>query len=1076
MRHFLLVIGFYCTSLLSQDSNIVFDRISVDEGLSHRTVYEVIQDHTGIMWFATEGGLNRFDGYRVKVYLNDPGNRNSLSYINVSSIVEDTLGRIWIATWGGGLDCFDPRTESYTHYRHDPKNPNSISDNRVQTLYVDHVGQVWAGCFVGLNRLSFEGNDTKIQTYRHRMGDSTSLLHDRIWAIQQDGASQVWVATEAGLNRLDVSSGKFFSPSADKVASNQRARALSRDRHGNLWAGLQRGLAYLDFKENYLYSRNISPLAGTSIVNRILETNDGDVWVGTQDNGIFVFDQETQTSRHIVAGTNANRNKWELSSNDIRDFMEDRSHNLWVATRNGGICKTDLKPKKFKTLAEFSNTGVNALFQVASGDILIGTDGGGVSVVDKKTNASKFRILSQKAQVITNPVFDRIRALVQDGNGRVWIGTYGGGILLYDLDSRKYVGEYLSPAKDGKVPRLSVINFVNSFLREENKMWVGTNGGLFVFDMSLGTWDRYGVSNSPDSLQNPVITSFIRDSEKQLWLGTWGGGLVKVDENGWRLKFQSFYHNPMDSLTISNDEVHYIFESADHSFWIGTNGGLNKMDRATGRFSRFYMSDGLPHNTIQCIKEDSRGRLWMSTIKGICVVDPQNLIARKPSSVRWFDAVDGVQGNEFNRGTGIRDASGEFWFGGLSGVNRFFPDDIRDNPFAPPVVVTEYRKYKGNTEISAPIHGEIQLSPDDVFLGLEFSALDYTYTAKNQYAYRLEGFDQDWIYCGTRHFASYTNLEGGSYTFHVKAANADGVWNNEGTTVKIHVTPSFWKTAWFRIVFLALVILTLVVAYQLRLRASAKYEHELEALISERTRQLEEKNKELGKLNENKNEYLGIVAHDLRNPLTTIAGYADVMISDLEHEHFDAKENLRDLKKISIKAHQMQHFITEILDISSIESGKVILEKQKDDLLALIHQCEALHRKTALQKNINLLIEAKPLPEIEMDVMKISAVVDNLLTNAIKFTHADGWVRVYFESNDREIITHVEDTGQGLSEHDMQTVFSSFNKLSARPTAGESSTGLGLAIVKKIVEMHGGKVWVNSQKDKGSTFSFSLPI
>jgi len=1244
----LLVFLFFPWTLIAQSEPLTFERISIEQGLSHRTVYGITQDRYGFMWFATEGGLNKFDGYNFTVYQTDPRDSQSLAYININSVLEDSAGYLWVSTWGGGLDRFDPATEIFTHHQFIPGRPNSLSDNRVQTLYIDSRGILWAGTLGGLDRLIQGPNgEEQFVSYKNDPQKDGSISNSRIWAVCEDGEKNLWIGTDDGLNRLDQDKGTFtrFYHREDDPTSipHSRIRRLFKDETGNLWIGTQEGgLTIYDIK-THSFNRFL-PNTNWGVINRIYQDHQGDMWIGTLDNGLFRVHLPTLLVENYRNNPLLGNS---LSHDDVRCFFEDQSHCFWIGTRYGGINKLDLKPKKFNYFTHdiLNPNGLNysqvfSFLEDEQGRIWIGTDGGGLNLFDRSSHSFK-HFVNTEPQDPLNPVYNRIRAMTMDRSGIIWLGTQGGGtqgggIVLFDPRSGKYVGHVLHP-KDH--PTQTQISFIAP--DASGNMWVGTDGGLSIIsgDRSMITYKA--DSKDSTTIGHNIVFSFLRDKTGTEWIGTRGGGLNKVIRSNGdlsNLKFKRYHHNPRDAQSVSNDEIYCLFEGSDGLIWIGTNGGLNSFDPRTEKFKRYFTTDGLPHNTIQGILGDDNGVLWLSTLKGISRFDPVH------KEFHNFDISEGLQGSEFNRGAILKTRDGEFYFGGVNGFNSFKPADVKDNPFVPRVAITSIRKFDKPAWSAGPAYlkKEFQLSYLDNYFSFEFAALDFTNPSKNEFAYRLEGFDPDWVYAGTRRIASYTNLEGGEYIFRVKASNNDGKWNEEGTTLRIRITPPFWKTWWFRVIAAIALALVVTVGYRWRVASIEAQNRKLEKEVADRTDALKQKNAQLEKinsmvqtinsevkfgdllnkilqetrfvtgvarasllvyepsaglfyykacsgidlkllenislspqevearyfqnsqkisddifvvkalttrkgqekfdhidapvallvvrmrvedrveavlffdymteesavlaatdilllnnlkghitsaiikarlvdelqlLNTKKNEYLGIVAHDLRSPLTTIIGYVDLLIADLAASLSKNSDLLNDLEKISKVSHHMARFISELLDISAIESGNVRLDLRQEDMRTILVECERLHKRTAEQKNIDLALDLNAaLPKVTIDAEKIASVVDNMLTNAIKYTYPGGRVRIYCEVDKAEVVTHIEDTGQGLSEEDLKTVFVSFRKLSAKPTAGESSTGLGLAIVKKIVELHGGRVWVQSRKGQGSRFSFSLPI
>ena len=1236
-----------------QREDVKFQRISLEQELSHGTVYSILQDRSGFLWIATEGGLNRYDGYEIKTFMHDPMDSNSIANSNVSAILEDRYGFLWLATWGGGLDRYDPATEKFYHYKHDPANPQSISDDRVQTLFEDHAGNIWIGTYSGgLNLFNIEKETFLI--FRHDPSDPTSISHNRVWAVAEDSSKNLWFGTGNGLCKLSASSPqrKFTSyknePGNPNSLSHNFVRSLYVDHTGQLWVGTQNGLNKMDL-ESFQCTRYLNTKIN---INSIYEDKSGFVWIGTLENGLYRHNPKTGA---FVQFTNEAFNTNSLSHNDVRVIYADRTDNLWIGTRGGGLNKLDLKPGKFKLIcndpADANSLNDNRVWAIyeeekADGNILwISTDKG----------LDRYEIKRDRFTHYVNDPADPnsisvnfIRGIYQDKNGMIWVGTSGGG--LNQLDPK--TGRFKRFLNDPKNPASISDNRVRAIRGDDDGiLWLGTYAGLNRLDPKTGLFKSFQYdAHDPESLSNNEIRTIDEDKDGNLWIGTYGGGLDKFNKK--TQKFVRFLHDEKDKNSLSgNDIISVVADPDGHTLWIGTQGsGLNRFDISTEKNVCFTTADGLANDVVQGILIDAKENLWISTNKGLSKFNihaPHSAVHGDEfeswSSFRNYDVHDGLQSNIFGPGAYYQNSKGRMYFGGIGGITYFDPEQVKDNPFSPAVVVTRFRKFDKTVHFDRAIQdiSTIELSYQDNFFSFEFSSLDFTMPEKNQYQYRLEGFDADWIYAGNRRFATYTNVNPGTYVFKVSGSNNDNIWCKEPMSIKIVIIPPFWRTWWFGMLSVILIGILVYTGYHLRILNVEQQKLVLEKEVAERTAQLKRSKDELEKINEivksinsefnfvdllqsilerstqikdveravalifdkhervfryvacagwdlkalqqvtltkqeaetryvsgseviaediyvvrdvmhqagsdkmahmelpkcmlimkiqiegtvegylvfdnmtdeeafkeenfgilislkehfisafiktrlledlkmlndKKNEFLGIAAHDLRNPLGTINGYLKIMLEDLENKAFDPEESKGDLKSMIKASEHMNRLIAELLDISAIESGKVHLSLQKINLMEILVEREKFHQRSALQKDISLIFN-KDMGRIEIsaDWARISEVLDNLISNAIKYTFPGGKVSVACIQESGSIVVHVEDTGQGFSQEDLRNVFVSFKKLSARPTGGETSTGLGLAIVKKVVEMHGGRVWVESEKGKGSTFSFSLPL
>ncbi|HNO10423.1 MAG TPA: ATP-binding protein [bacterium] len=620
------------------------------------------------------------------------------------------------------------------------------------------------------------------------------------------------------------------------------------------------------------------------------------------------------------------------------------------------------------------------------------------------------------------------------------------------------------------VDNRSVRNMMRS-KRNPNQVWVGLSDGLALCRIDKEQWVRVEEHRTIKEEVRTIAESLNGD----LWLGTRFKGVIHLKREGDSLNWPVTRYDRANGLPIGEM---YMYE-VDGRPLVGTTSGLFRYDVDHNHFVRETLFGPLLSDSATVVHhflQHPQFGLWMTAQVG-----ERFEILHAASSSR---AISYTVRNPFLRISDFRvnipypESGNIIWFGGADGLIRY-DGNIQyawDSQFyaliRKAVVMNDQRQ---NIPILSDTSQHVMLAHYDNNIRFEFSASSYERDGSNQFQYYLEGFDPGWSEWSTEFRKDYTNLPDGVFRFRVRARNLYEQVSVEDQ-LRFVIRSPWFKSWWAFGFYTALVFLCIYVIIHYRERRLVLANDNLERIIQQRTAELKQKNVELENLNEKKNEYLGIVAHDLRSPLTTIMGYIDLLIADAETDTFKPKEAVKDLVRISRISHQMSHFIRELLDISAIESGKIRLEVLPDNLGTIIRDAEPLHRRAANQKNIAMDYEYDPtLPDTLMDREKIKSVVDNLINNAIKYTYPGGKVRVYHEVRDQDVVTHVEDTGQGLSDEDKQTVFMSFKRLSAKPTAGESSTGLGLAIVKKIIEIHNGQTLVRSNKGQGSTFSFSLP-
>lgn len=814
--------------LSAQPHDLEFERISLEQGLSQSVVTCILQDRKGFLWFGTMDGLNKYDGYGFTVYKHDAQDANTISDNSITAIYEDRFGMLWIGT-SNGLDGFDRMTERFAHYQHDPAKPHSLSHNTITAICEDRTnGENWL--WVGTLGGGLDLLDRKTRQFFHYNRDPdnpNSLSNDQVRAIHSDNSGAIWVGTSSGLNKLvlDKSDGQIQpaaqftrfknNPNDPNSLSHNLIWSIYEDRAGNLWlttfgGGLNKlvlsedegsGRASGQFKHYKNDPKNPNSLSHNTTRPICEDPLRGTLWIGTSA-GLDEFDPKTERFKHHQ---NDPANPNSLSNDDVWSVYEDKSGTLWVGTYGGGVNKFSEAKEKFSHYkndpTNFNSLGHNmvmSIYEDHTGTLWVGTGGGGLYQYDaEKEHFIRYRHDPANPRSLSN---DGVAAIYEDRAGKLWVGT-GEGLHQFDRATKQFVRYQHNPTDPQS---LSAIGVSAIFEDHAGTLWIGTGaGGLNRFDPDSplknnngksGQFLRYQHdSKNASSLSDNMVFAIFEDPANELWIGT-AGGLNKFDRTNNR--FIRYQHDPANPHSLCNNRVFSIFADSDSVLWVGTwGGGLDKFDKTTETFTHFTEKDGLPNGVIYGILGDAVGNLWLSTNNGLSKLDPRT------KTFRNYDVDDGLQSNEFNQGASFKSPAprDEMFFGGINGFNRFHPERINDNPRPPPIVLTAFMKFDKLVKLDTSITEitRLKLSYQDNFFSFAFAALDYTNPAKNQYAYKLEGFDEEWIYCGTRRYASYTNLDGGKYIFRVKGANSDGIWNEDGIAMQIIVAPPFWKTWWF---------------------------------------------------------------------------------------------------------------------------------------------------------------------------------------------------------------------------------------------------------------------------------------
>ena len=778
-----------------------FQNISIEDGLSQNTISCILQDQGHFMWFGSEEGLNRYDGIRVKVYRHEQGVGNSLSHDRVSCLLEDPDGSLWIGTLGGGLDRLDAARENFSHFRHIAGDAGSLSNDSVHAILSGGDGSLWVGTDDGLNR------------FDRRTGKFTRILHSQgrpgldgacaVLCLHRDKAGMLWAGTRDGLHRYDPASGRCTALSGSRAAAagapseRDQINRIFEDEAGNMWLGTEAGLVRFDKRDDSFQFKAAAatplPHLYHSRIMDILRDDKGGVWVASEA-GVYFFPRPGMLAAYFRAGAFPRR---MLKDCFVVSLYQDPEGILWAGTFSG-IFKYDLRTRQFSLSGpEYSEKEKEEFrFPVASvcsdrrDRVWIGTYKNGLFGVNRNVNETKtFLSLpgdprSLKEQIVSVLTIDRRQTL--------WIGT-NYGLHAYDLARDSFTGYYHSGKNGGG---LSHDNVTAIFEDRSGQLWIGTDDGLNLLDRDRGVFTvlRNDLSQAP-AIGRDKIYVIMQDASGVLWLGTYGAGLVRFDPA--RKKFvRDYHHSENDIASLGSDKVYCLLEDKRGRFWIGTNsGGLSLFDRANGSFTCFTTKDGMPNNSVMGIVEDPQGFLWLSTNRGLSRFDPQR------RTFRNFTARDGLQGNEFLPMSFCKSAENEIFFGGPNGLTSFLPAAIQDNPHVPPVVITGIEIFNRGQSISGDFSrmGTLKLGPKDRSVSFAFAALSYSDPGRNQYAYKIEGLNDNWIQIGNRHEVMVSNLRPGSYVFRVKGSNNHGVWNEQGAALAITMRPPWWQSWWFRL-------------------------------------------------------------------------------------------------------------------------------------------------------------------------------------------------------------------------------------------------------------------------------------
>ena len=1043
-----------------------FEHLTIKDGLSQNAVYAILQDRQGFMWFGTADGLNRFDGYEFKLFRHDPQDPTTLSdnfiytlyegdngsiwvgtrggglnrydrqherftrfdlgHNYVTSIQEDIGGILWVGTRGGGLSKLEPESNQLVHFRYEANNPGSLSDDNVLSVFEDHQGTLWVGTQNGLNR--FDPFSKSFKRYFHQNDDPRSLSNNKINTIFQDNQGTLWIGTEQGLNRFDSRTELFTRYQHQKgdllSLSHNEVWTIGQGDSGMLWVGTYGG--GLDLFEpdqgrfsNYQYNSSDFDSISHGVILSLLQDSNGLLWVGTHGGGV---DKVNTSQRHFGHVKHDASQQHSLSHNDVKSIFQDRYGAVWVGTRGGGLNKSNHKNEGFEHFRHIptdphsiSSDTVWSIVQGASGPLWLATDAG-LNRFDGLTG--RFKHYRHDTTDPDSVSHDEIQILYLDTKQTLWLGTWGGGL---------------------------------------NRFWAPYH-----------KFEHFGYqADDPTSLSDDFVTALFEDSDNQLWVGT-TSGLNKFDEVSGR--FVRYRHADDQPDSLSHDYVMTIYQDSNGILWVATyGGGLNKFNQTTDSFTHYREKDGLANDGMYGIAEDRQGYLWLSTNQGLSRFYPPTAVFKN------YDVADGLQSNEFNSGAYFRSKRGELFFGGLNGFNRFYPEAIQQNQHAPEVVFTDLLLSNKPVGVSTSPHQDkgrfslpktinemtaLTLGYRQSLVSFEFAALDHAKPMKNQYKYKLEGLDDNWINTSAKNRrATYTNLPPGDYTLRVKGANADNYWSEQGASIDIRVNPPPWFSWWALTFYVLFAVLTLLALANAQ-RKKVKNAYAL--------------NRQLQQVDKLKDEFLANTSHELRTPLNGIIGLAESLMDGIGGEQSAVSRS--NLAMIVASGKRLSNLVNDILDFSKLTNRNLTLNTKAVDLHSVVEVVLTISRPLLGDKNLVLVNDVLcGLPAVLADEDRLVQIMHNLVGNAIKFTDS-GEVKVSALVRDGQLEVQVKDTGIGIAQDQFKKIFESFEQLQGSTDRLYSGTGLGLAITKQLVRMHGGEIFVTSALGRGSTFSITLPI
>ncbi|HZL09409.1 MAG TPA: two-component regulator propeller domain-containing protein [Prolixibacteraceae bacterium] len=1064
----------------TQNQQLKFKRIGTKEGLSDPNVNCILQDSRGFLWIGTRYGLNRYDGLKFKVFYSDPSDSGSLSNSYIQDIFEDSKGNIWISTSGGGFNKFDRKKNRFKQYTHQQNNPKSISTNNVNKILEDRTGNLWIATDDGVNLFNPETNDF-IRFY-HDKADLTTIGENNVITALVDSQGDIWFGTlNSGLNKFDRKDSTFICYQTDRKniqsISGNRISAIFEDSKHQFWVGASSdGLNLFDRKSGK-FSRYEKPSEASSLIGRnilcINEDDNGNLWIGSDNGGISIFNYKLQKLSNY---TSDEIDDSSLSKNSVYSITKDYNGNIWLGLYGGGI---NLHKKSMNSFNHYKHTSspnslsnnlVLCIYEDRNENLWIGTDGGGLNYFDKKTGESHQFIHHQTGNSI---VENYVLTLAEDKKDNLWIGTWAGGLSKLNIKTQKFTNFKQANNNSG----LSSNNIYDIAVADDGKVWIGTfNGGLDLYNEQSKQFIHYRYNKKDStSISSDNVFSILIDKTGKVWIGTFDGGVCLFEPGT-----NSFIRFNTENKKLINNTVAHIIQNKSGIIYACTlGGGLNYYDPSTHSFIPIESQNKFASEYIYAALEDLNGDLWVSTNKGISKYDPKN------KTVKNYTVEDGLQDGEFKPHSAFITKSGMLYFGGVNGYNSFFPDQIIENKINSPIVLTDFQIFNKSVSIAqneddpSPLKQDISetksihLSYKQSYITLEYASLNFSSPDKNSYAYMLEGFDSDWNYVGSKNSATYMKLDPANYVFKVKSQNRSGEWSSQILKLDVIIVPPFWLKWWFKILLgLILISVPLGLLY-LRIKRLRNQKRLLEKLVVERTQEIQSKNELLKDLNSTKDKLFSIISHDLRSPFSAILGFQDLLNENYEkYSDIERKEMLEQLQNTT---KQIYTLVENLLNWARIQSDTIHYQPINLKVKEMIDEKLNLYKNIAETKKIKLSVQVSEELFAFADVDLLDTILRNLISNAIKFTHIGGTILVSASQNHKIIKISVMDSGIGMNQEQIDNLYNLEKTHSKHGTNGEKGSGLGLVLCKELVEKNNGTISVESEPDKGSTFSFTVP-
>lgn len=1045
MKHLIYILSFlqitiHATAAGLSSTSFRFRHYTVENDLSSNSIRSLIQDRRGYIWIGTENGLNCFDGLTVKDY--SKGGRDHPANNSINALCEADDGMIWIGT-DIGVFQYIPEEDNFLCFNNKATNGTIIS-SIIYCIIQDMDANIWLATY---GQGVFKYNKKNNELIQYKIQD----CYNNIYSVCADSENTIWATGNSPVKTAVYKFNKNtqeFEPYTLKYPHGGKfsnALAIFEDSSHNLWLGTREdGIQRLDRYSGEV-TVYLSPASGDGVrhIHSITEYTHQVLLIGS-DDGLSMLNTFTGEHKRFMP---EETNPFSLSNQFIYPILKDKEGGIWVGTYYGGVNYVSPRNGQFEGFVhtKYANSvGGNIISCFAEdkdGNIWIGSDDGGISCYSPQTGKFKNYMPEEGKNSLS---YHNIHALCFDGDD-LWIGTYSGGLNVLDTETGKY-RLYVSSEDIHSIDQNSIYAI---FKDREDNIWVTTMTGVNLYNRNEDNFSRIKEFGY-------VTMDIVQDTKGDLWFATQGKGVFKLTPNS--RSWKNYRHSEDQGALVGN-MVNCLHIDSYGVLWVGTTNGLCKYNQETDSFEKLELMENA-QNINYIVEEDHK--FWIATAKGLI-----HYIPGEGSTL--FSQTDGLQSDLFLPSAGIKASDGKIYLGTVHGFNIFSPHRIRRNDFIPPVVLTGLEIFNKDIPVSsgtvlpAPLNmlEKLDLSYKENVFSIRYAALSYAIPERNRYAFKLEGFDKEWNYVSNQHKATYTNLPAGTYIFKVKASNNDGVWNEEGTQLKVVIHPPFYLNTGFKVIYAILALIGIVAIFRLVMfRTEKKHQKELEKLNRAKEKEMHEA----------KIGFFTMIAHEIRTPVSLIIGPLEKIMSTISGIPAEIQS---DLSVIDRNSQRLLSLVNQLLDFRKVEREGISLKLGRHSIYDIVKSVSDRFTPWVTQRGAQFTVN---LPDTDTDVIvdreAITKLISNLLTNASKYTKNEVILSCHILPEEKQFTITVKDNGCGINAEDQQKIFRPFYQ----GTDTKPGTGIGLSIVYNIVQAHNGMIEVDSEVGKGATFVVTLPM